>query len=177
MKIAFLKKIRKILDNCQSIDEFKCYCATHGIDIPSNELSFAKWFYDLIVVPRPQGSVSQLKYSSSAMQANLQVRNIDYWRKRFQKYLNENIDEIVTQQKFKNLLSTYLYTLIEEEKEWIQIHCPSKEDEYENKYNRITPKQRLKMIWKQKNKLNFTDFNMMLVLTYFKKHGLQLSTT
>ena len=79
----------------------------------------------------------------------------------------------MTADKFKNLLSTFLFTIVEDEKKWEKDNCPPYETP-EDKWVNFSSKDRLRAIWKQKNRLKFSDFNKILMLAFFKKHGLQL---
>ena len=180
MKLSFAKKISKILSNCQSVDEFKCYCATHGIDIPSKELSFAKWFYDLAVRQHYVKPIDKHQLPALAKLKSVPYRFYPSdWRIKFKRYLEENIDDIVTPKMFKDLLVTRLSVLAVDEDEWCKSNTRAEFQKevsmYSGGYHSISPKERLAIIWKKKNKLKTTDFSTLLVLAYFKRHGLQLS--
>jgi len=179
MKTAFIKKISKIFNQCSSVDEFKCYCATHGIDIPSKESSFAKWFYDLAVKPHFIKSIDKHQFPVLAALNKADPRYYPSdWRIKFKAYLEENIDDIVTPKKFKDLLTTYLSVLAVDENAWCKSNTLAEFKNHSTIHfvNALSPKERLQMVWKKKNQLKITDFNILLILAYFKKHGIQLSS-
>ena len=80
---------------------------------------------------------------------------------------------------FKDLLVTRLSVLAVDEDDWCKSNSHAEFQKevsmYSGGYHAISPKERLAIIWKKKNQLKTTDFSTLLVLAYFKRHGLQLS--
>lgn len=162
MTTKFRALLNEVAGKCTSVDEFKLECAVRGIPIPVEEMHFLKWF-------------SSIAFGTKKAKAFLYPGPIE-WKKRLWNYINIVVDDVMTEEKFKNLAKTDMmikaltfdYSVTDR---YLDIAGRTFEFRDNPHPSRRKRKNMLRYAWKVKNTLSMHPVNSMLMLAYAKKHG------
>lgn len=168
---AFNAKISKIVEECRSIEEAKMKLAVNNISYSASEYGFVKWFYNLIHGTNRNDPALDGKGHDRLLS------RMDKWDRLFHKYILKNIDQIIDEQKFRNLLNSHLaeianYDKIAETsfKRSIRLLKLNKKSRYQQYV-----KERSKQCWASHDKIKLTPLSFLLLKAYYRKHGLHFS--
>ena len=172
----FNERLKEILRECHSIEEAKLKLALNNVSYSSSELGFVKWFWNLIYGKKKADSA---KVYHGILDDCLFFR-CDF-KKALNKYIEKNIDLLVDEKKFRNLLNAKIAQSIQYDR------TINNDNRLLRKMSRLTKSKtsttnkhlaerlRKKRIWARHDSIKITALSNQLLKAYYSKHGLRFS--
>ena len=158
----YKKLLNDIAAKCTSVSEFKLECVVRGVNVPDNDVHFLKWLWSIACGNR--------KYPAFLFPGEI------VWKSRIWEYVKSNVDHLIDEKKFRNLVTT---NIIIEAHEFNNAHT----DAYSRiaseaiafremkKQTRKSRKKILRYSWHIRNQLSLWHLNRFFLNAYALKHG------